>query len=81
MLPQHWRVRQSVSINKENQAKAKYKNKCVSSNGSENFRKHRHICFCSFSVKKYNFMHLILKGILPFKMHKMIFFPENLKKI
>ena len=23
----------------------------------------------------------ILKGILPFKMHKIIFFPENLKKI
>ena len=33
----------------------------------------------SFSGKKYNFIHLI--GILPFKMHKIIFFPENLKKI
>ena len=29
--------------------------------------------------KKYNFMHF--ECISPFKMHKIIFFPENLKKI
>ena len=36
-----------------------------------------HIYF--FLEKKYNFMHF--EGISPFKMHKIIFFPDNLKKI
>ena len=34
----------------------------------------------SFFLKK-NIISWILKSISPFKMHKMIFFPENLKKI
>ena len=33
-----------------------------------------------FSRKKYIIL-CILKGILPFKMHKIIFFWENLKKV
>ena len=39
-----------------------------------------------FSGKKYDFIHFerhfaILKAILPFKKHRIIFFPDNLKKI
>ena len=58
------------------------KNKCISGNGSENFRLGRHTCFfyIFFFLEK-NIILCILKGILPFKMHKIIFFPENLKKI
>ena len=55
--------------------------KCVSCNRSEYLRYGRHTYFfliMFFSGKKY-FMHL--KGISPFKMHKVIFFPENLEKI
>ena len=37
-----------------------------------------HVYF-NFFWKKINFTHL--KGILPFKMHKIIFFPEKRKKI
>ena len=33
-----------------------------------------------FYWKKYNFIHFETKAILPFKMHKIIFFPGNLKK-
>ena len=49
------------------------KNKCVSGNGSENFRQGRHMYF--FLEKN------IILCISPFKMHKIIFSPENLKKI
>ena len=34
-----------------------------------------------FSEKKKSIILCILKGISPFKMHKIIYFPENLKKI
>ena len=34
-----------------------------------------------FFFWKKNIILCILKGILPFKMHKIIFFPENLKII
>ena len=57
------------------------KNKCVSGNGSENFRQGMHTYFflTIFFLEK-NIILCILKGISPFKMHKIIFFPENLKK-
>ena len=48
----------------------------VSGNGSEKLREGRYTFF--FSGK--NIFLCILKGILPFKIHKIIFFPENLKK-
>ena len=38
-----------------------------------------HILFLFFFLEK-NIILCILKGILPFKMHKIIFFQENLKK-
>ena len=50
---------------------------CVLGNGSEILgRESTHIFF---SGKKYNFMHF--ERLLPYKMHTIIFFPENLKKI
>ena len=51
---------------------AKQKNRCVSGNGSENFRYGRHT-YVFFWEK--NVFLCILKGILPFKMHKII--PEK----
>ena len=52
------------------------KNRCVSGNRSGKCRLGRHTTFFKFYFfflkKKYNFMHL--------EMHKIIFFPENLKK-
>ena len=48
---------------------------CVSGNRSENFCKGRYTYF--FSGK--NIISCILKGISPFKMHKILFFPEHLK--
>ena len=39
-----------------------------------------HIFFNNFFGGKKYIILCILKGILPFKMHKIIFFPENLKK-
>ena len=40
------------------------------------------MCFNYFFLEKKNTIILcILKGILPFKMHKIICFPENLKTI
>ena len=57
------------------------KNKCVSGNGFENFRYGRHTYFFNyFFFLETNIILCILKGISPFKMHKIIFFPENLKK-
>ena len=41
---------------------------------------HTHFLNYFFFWKKYIIL-CILKGKLPFKMHKIIFFPENLKKI
>ena len=52
------------------------KNKCVSGNGYENFRSGRH----TYSFLEKNIILCILKCISPFKKHKIIFFPENLKK-
>ena len=37
--------------------------------------------FFNFFFPGKNIILCILKGISPFKMHKMIFFPENLKKV
>ena len=55
------------------------KNKCVLGNRSENFREGRHTFFLIFFFwKKYKFMHL--KGEMPFKMHKIIFFPRKPEK-
>ena len=51
---------------------------CVSGNLSENFRWDKYTYF--FFLEK-NIILCILKGILPFKMHAIIYFPENLKKI
>ena len=34
-----------------------------------------------FFLEKNNTILCILKGEMPFKMHKIVFFPENLKKI
>ena len=45
------------------------KNKCVSGNGSENFRKGRHTYFFFLET---NIILCILKGNSPFKMHKII---------
>ena len=59
------------------------KNKCVSGNGSEKIREGRHT-FHFFFILFYfgnNVILCILKGILPFKIHKFIYFPEDLKKI
>ena len=53
------------------------KNKCVSGNRSENFRQGRHTYFINYFFSEKNTM----LCILPFKMHKIIFFLENLKKI
>ena len=50
--------------------------KCVWGNRSEHFRKGRHTYFFFFFWKKNKIL-----CILPFKMHKIIFFRENLKKI
>ena len=56
-------------------------------NGSENFMYVRHIyiyLFYFYLVANYNFMHFerhFAWPISPFKMHKIIFVPENLKKI
>ena len=36
-------------------------------------------CFVLFFLEK-NIILCVLKGKMPFKMHKIIFFPENLKK-
>ena len=44
-----------------------------SGNGSENFKSGRHTYFFL------EFFLRIFKGISPFKMHQIIFFPENLK--
>ena len=59
------------------------KNKCVLGNGSENFfgRVGTPILFfflIFFSGK--NIILCILKGISPFKMNKILFFPEKLKQ-
>ena len=57
------------------------KNKYVLGIGSENFRKGRHTFFnLFFFFEKNNKILCILKGLSPFKMHKIIFFAENLKK-
>ena len=48
--------------------KAKYKNKCVSGKGLK----------IVLFWKKYKFVHFIRPS--PFKMHKIIYFPESLKK-
>ena len=37
--------------------------------------------FFNYSPPQKSIILCILKGILPFKMHKIIFFPENLKKL
>ena len=55
-------------------------NKCVSGHGSENFRVGTKFFFNYFFLSGKNTILCILKGILPFKMHKIIFFPENLTK-
>ena len=47
------------------------KDKCVLVNGSEIFR---YMFFCYFFSLEKNIILCILKGILPFKMHKIIFF-------
>ena len=39
-----------------------------------------HIFFHCFFFSGKNIILCILKGISPFKMHKIIYFPENLKK-
>ena len=39
-----------------------------------------HVFLYFFFLEKNTILY-ILKGISPFKMHKIIFFPENLKKI
>ena len=56
-------------------------NKHVSSNGSENFRYGKHTYFFKLFFSGKNMILCILKGISPFKMHKIIYFPENMKKI
>ena len=53
---------------------------CVSGIGSENFRQGKHTFFKKEILEK-NIILCTLKGILPFKMHEIIFFSENLKKI
>ena len=52
------------------------KNICVSGNWSENFRLGRHTYFFKiiFLFRKKNKILCILKGMSPFKMHKIIFF-------
>ena len=40
-----------------------------------------HFLFNYFFFLEKNIILYILKGISPFKMHKILFFPENLKKI
>ena len=47
------------------------KENCVSSNGFENFR------LFFFILLEKNILLCILKCILPFKMHKIIFFPRK----
>ena len=53
------------------------KNKCVSGNGSEKFSKGGNTFFFQFFFLENNIILCILKGK---KMHKIIFFPKNLKK-
>ena len=56
-------------------------NKCVSGHGSENLgRVGTKFFFNYFFCLEKNTILCILKGILPFKMHKIIFFSENLTK-
>ena len=54
------------------------KNKCVWGNRSENFSQGRHTYFflIIFFLDK-NVILCILKGVLPFKMHKIIFFQNT----
>ena len=52
------------------------KKMCVSGSRSENFRQGRHTYFFWKDI-----ILCILTGILPFKMHEIIFFPEDQKKI
>ena len=61
---------------------AKEKTMNVLGNWSENFRKGKYTNFFFllffFLEKIYNFMHF--ERHMPFKIHKIMFFPENLKK-
>ena len=60
---------------------AKYKNKCVSGNGSEiSARVVTHIFLNYYFFLEKNIMLCILKGISPFKMHKIIFFSRKPEK-